>query len=409
MRAETIEISDYNVLDLFASADSSEEQNNRIYEFLDCKDREGAKCLFVYYVGHGGFLENQDYFLSVFTTQKDRRHISGMRFDAIAQTIQKVAGSLKTYIILDCCYAANALKSFQSDKISDLIDVKAAQLLPASGTAILAASSKSEAARSDGENSHTMFAEALSKTLEEGSMTAGEYMSIRDVSEEVARRINFSYGMDGVRPEVHTPQQNNSDIADMYLFKNPCYDKAKNHDKEKYYSEVYHSNKRISFALWRNIPAYLPPGVRHPCDIVQIKGKDNWRVSVKTNVEAGGLLKITHKKGFVRFSYNIVINSGKNIFFGLSSTKTEKVGEIGGRLYRYADTKGESKRHDERIFLMKGIINDNNWHEGKIYFDFSDEKEHQLMYLIFMANSRYLADRGSAEFILSDVVVFAEN
>src|SRR4051812_15042856 len=52
-----------NVLNLFNDSSSVLEQDQKITEFLS--DKKAAKDIIIYYVGHGGFLSDRDYFLAL--------------------------------------------------------------------------------------------------------------------------------------------------------------------------------------------------------------------------------------------------------------------------------------------------------------------------------------------------------
>src|SRR5579864_3198083 len=110
-----------NLLDLFNSPKTWDEIDEEIGKFLDQRisamkiSENAARDVLIYFIGHGGFADqSQDYHLALYRT----RHGSGLRASAIpmkslVETILEKARHLRRFMILDCCFAGSAFRSFQ--------------------------------------------------------------------------------------------------------------------------------------------------------------------------------------------------------------------------------------------------------------------------------------------------------
>jgi Caspase domain len=202
-----------NVLDLFDSSKSPHDQCEEIHDFLE-QNRE-ATDLIVYYVGHGGFLHDQTYFLALRKTATGREHTTGLRAGDLATTLREGFRRGRTYVILDCCFAGNAPPLFQAP----LHDVIEQQMR---GVAMLNASSRDKGAIVPPGSLRTMFSECLCSVLLEGIPGRGQRISLRELRDAVAERIEKQYADQPKSwPEVHSPRQQGGDVADFALFPNP--------------------------------------------------------------------------------------------------------------------------------------------------------------------------------------------
>jgi hypothetical protein len=200
------------VLDRFDSPQSPNALCEEIAGFL--RGRPSAADLIVYYVGHGGFLDDQSYFLALRETATDLEHASALRFVDLATTLKKAFRKRRIFVILDCCFAGSALPLLQGPA-QDLIAQQT------HGIALLSASARDKAAIVPRGGPRTMFSDCLCDVLSAGIAGGQERVSLRQVREAVVARIGEKYP-DGARawPEVHTPRQDGVDIADYPLFPN---------------------------------------------------------------------------------------------------------------------------------------------------------------------------------------------
>jgi hypothetical protein len=215
-----------NLLDLFNAEDVSANLNDKIVNFLKARATEmksrnqPARDLLVYYVGHGGFTEEGEYFLAIRDTRSDCELLSSFPIKALAKTLKEHIW-LRRYLILDCCFAAQAYSAFQSDPLP----VACRQTMdefPKKGTALLCASSRHHPAIILPSQDHTMFSGALLHILRQGYPEDPEKFSLATVGVRTRDLIKERHPSVAVRPEVHSPDQREGDVAILPLFPNPA-------------------------------------------------------------------------------------------------------------------------------------------------------------------------------------------
>ena len=211
-------LSSDSICNLFNDNSHVNEQDLRVGEFLshhppDCD-------LLIYYVGHGGFLSNREYFLALRSTEAHREHLTSFRIVALAQTLKPLALTRKLFLILDCCFAGEAVKEFQSAEVASIAEAKVFESLPEVGTALLIAASKDETAIAPSGNKFTMFSESLLEVLQRGIPEKPPSLSLMDVGTQARLLIERKYGLSAVKPEVHAPRQPRGVISTLPLFPN---------------------------------------------------------------------------------------------------------------------------------------------------------------------------------------------
>ncbi|HTO84129.1 MAG TPA: S8 family serine peptidase [Methylomirabilota bacterium] len=207
-----------DMLDCFDSPQLPNALCLRIAKFLE--QHPLATDLVVYYVGHGGFLGTQEYFLACRATREQQKHATGLRVGDLAASIIGSFRNRRVYLILDCCFAGTAADSFQAG--SDDLIAKQSDRLP-TGVSLLNASSREEAAIVPEGGARTMFSECLLEVLKQGIPSRGERLTLREVRNAVADVVTKRYPENAVRPEVHSPRQRDGDVADIPFFPNPAY------------------------------------------------------------------------------------------------------------------------------------------------------------------------------------------
>ena len=213
-----------NLLDLFDSPKTQSDILLAIEQFLSDRQKAleptgGARDLLFYYVGHGGFTSNKDYYLAIQTTKKGSEGYTSIRISDLASAIKSRASGLRRYLILDCCFAASVYKEFQSAPL-EAARVQVLDNLPTSGTTLLCSSSARTVSLAPEGAAHTMFSGALLQVLREGVPHIKRPLSMALVGERVRERIRKLYPEDAVRPEVHSPDQRDDDLKDLPLFPN---------------------------------------------------------------------------------------------------------------------------------------------------------------------------------------------
>jgi hypothetical protein len=198
-----------NLLDLFDSEDEPAPQLQRMATFL--KDRgttlenagRPSAQLILYYVGHGGFV-NDDFYLAIRTSEKDSLIASSLSPKSLAEVIAQNARKLRCFLLIDSCFAMTAGRAFESSSIN--------------GVSLLSSSASGQASRATHGEPYTMFSGALLRVLEEGEKEGPEWFSLRTLRKAVAKHIPVT----GVFPVESSPVRHDGDqdIADSPLFPN---------------------------------------------------------------------------------------------------------------------------------------------------------------------------------------------
>jgi hypothetical protein len=158
---------------------------------------------------------NLEYFLALRTTTETERYATGLRVSDLAQAVNRNAAKLRAIIILDCCYAGEAVRYFTGgDPVAD-----PSSKIPFGLTLFTASSSRQEAVVPAAEK-RTMFSGCVLDVLHSGIPERGPLLSIKDVADAARLLINQRYPDNGVRPEIHSPRQRYGDVADYGLFPN---------------------------------------------------------------------------------------------------------------------------------------------------------------------------------------------
>src|SRR5665213_581756 len=165
-------LADEAICDLFDLEQLPSQQLVSIGRFLEKAskqvDRDTLCNLIVYYVGHGYFAgQRQEYHVALSCLEMGYDATTGLKISELAEVLKERARSFRRFVILDCCFAAEALKEFQG-AAEDAIYAKAKGAfaedtprrpvaVPRRGTALYCAADKDHVARSPHELPRTMF------------------------------------------------------------------------------------------------------------------------------------------------------------------------------------------------------------------------------------------------------------
>jgi CHAT domain/Caspase domain len=219
-----------NLLNLFDSDEPPDSLLEQIENFLEEHLKPGEKepapqDLLFYYLGHGGFTADNKYRLAVARTRPDSDS-SSIRMVDLAKSIKNKAAQLRKYLILDCCFAAEAFKYFQSNRQSTPGEAAQVELrdalAPATGTTMLCSSSAIETSKAPEEEKYTMFSGALLQTLRKGITRSKRRITMAQLGESVGMIIRQQFKDEAVRPQVFSPDQDEDDLKDIELFPNPA-------------------------------------------------------------------------------------------------------------------------------------------------------------------------------------------
>ena len=253
-----------NLLNLFNSNQSPDDIDIEIGQFLDKRILEltetglEARDLIIYFTGHGGFADRgSSYYLAIRRTRRVNRIASSIPIVSLAHTIREKARYLRHIMILDCCFAAAATTTFQGvgpayaaiQKTIGAFNVHAkGRGIPKKGTSLLCSSSgKVPSITLSGER-HTTFSAALLQILKSGTKQHQGNMSLYTVAHLMEDFLHTTYGDEVPRPEVHSPDQSEGDVAAVPLFPNTSSDEATELEQD-FLTDVVNYRNYLSSAI----------------------------------------------------------------------------------------------------------------------------------------------------------------
>ncbi|MBC7908038.1 MAG: DUF4115 domain-containing protein [Rhodospirillaceae bacterium] len=217
---KTVDIIAEDVLYLVDSEADVLQQIEEITEFLE--QRSEAERAIFYYVGHGIFGGDRDYYLTLRRTRERQELFTSIRVKSLAHVFENFFGGKQLIIVLDCCFSGEAAASFMSP-ITDVIKSKVYSAFPEAGTALLVAASKDEPALALLGADLTMFTEGLVQILETGVSWAGDRLSLAQLGRAIREYIKAKHGYRAVLPQVHSPRQIGVDVASLPIFANSAF------------------------------------------------------------------------------------------------------------------------------------------------------------------------------------------
>lgn len=224
-----------NILDLFDNDSSSSSIDEQIHEFLASRasalkaESQDVSDVVIYYTGHGLFTPPSDtYALALRYTTRARLGASSLHIDHLAEALRQHVRFSRRFVILDCCFAASAYSSFESEPLDVAIRQSTAAFITR-GTALLCASAQDRPAKSRlstgaTPSGMTLFSESLMGVLTEGMpQVTDSLLSLRDVGLGVEQRMKAQAHGEGPRPQVKSPDERDGDPATVPLFPNVAY------------------------------------------------------------------------------------------------------------------------------------------------------------------------------------------
>ncbi|HTF69626.1 MAG TPA: hypothetical protein VK638_43795 [Edaphobacter sp.] len=216
-----------NILDLFDDSRFPGDQLEEVATFISTKQNSGAAAevpenLFIYYVGHGLFTSDRKYCFAVRCTNENNIGFSAIRGRDLADVIREQAVFFRRFLILDCCFASSMYGEFLSAP-GQAATTQLLESLPERGTSLLCASSPQDVALAPANGDLTMFSDSLLKALSSGNPSSGPRMSLSELGAMVRNILRRDYPSNWVRPEIHTPDMREGDIALLPIFPNPAW------------------------------------------------------------------------------------------------------------------------------------------------------------------------------------------
>jgi hypothetical protein len=214
-----------NVIWLFDESGSPSDQLEDVSEFLERRTKElkdaktPAKDLITYYVGHGLFWgPDRAYCLAIRSTNERNEGPTSIRVSDLASIIKAHARFLRRFLIIDCCFSSSAQKEFQSGPL-EVARTKLLNELPQRGTTLLCSASAQDPSIAPQGLSRTMFSDGLLTSLR----TLGPWLSLSELGDLVIANLKEGYPDTWVKPEVHSPDQREGNVANVHLFPNAAF------------------------------------------------------------------------------------------------------------------------------------------------------------------------------------------
>lgn len=237
-------LADEAILDLFDSHHQASQLLLTIGKFLkSCQGQGGTgkdalNNLLVYYVGHGFFAgQSHEYALALSGLVKDFEMATGLPLAALADLLKEHGRNYRRFVLLDCCFAAEALREFQGAADDALVRKASAAFeehtpkrqleVPRQGTTLFCAADKDSVAISPQSLQRTMFSDALLNVLQKGDPDRAGDLTLVDIRDLTWEQLRGQH-QKPVRPALHSPDQSQGDIAQLVpLFPNPGYREAR--------------------------------------------------------------------------------------------------------------------------------------------------------------------------------------
>src|SRR5271166_2417867 len=241
-----------NIKSLFDSLDDAAEQLDQAASFIERHRRltagtdQSPRDLLVLYVGHGDFEgEARDFYLSIRRTNQQRPLITSITARELGNLIRRSAGDLRTYLIIDCCFAAALQYGFMTSPLG-LAELKLHEALPptslginlaidevpTSGVALLAAAGLNKPALAPSGQALTAFTTALLDVLNSGHTRLGPRLTLQDIHLLVERRVSDLFP-DASRPEMRPLQQSRGRVELLPFFPNPAFEAGRRAEERR--------------------------------------------------------------------------------------------------------------------------------------------------------------------------------
>jgi hypothetical protein len=177
--AEGMGVPMHNIKSFFNSFDEPSEQLDQAQNFVNRRRHEykevGKKItdLLIYYAGHGDFeRDGREFYMAIKRTHTQWPLLTSITANALGDWVRRTGQDLRTYLIIDCCFAAAAQLGFQTSPI-DLAEKRLHEALPNSiesddgigfpsaGVALLAAAGMNDTTFAPPEEEYSRFTKHL--------------------------------------------------------------------------------------------------------------------------------------------------------------------------------------------------------------------------------------------------------
>ena len=76
----------------------------------------------IYYCGHGSFLRDRTYFLTLAGTRRGFEASTGFKLRELRHDLENRLLDRRLHVVLDCCYAGEAVKEFMGPSIERAVE-----------------------------------------------------------------------------------------------------------------------------------------------------------------------------------------------------------------------------------------------------------------------------------------------
>jgi WD40 repeat protein len=199
-------------LDMFDQERTPAAMVDDVSSFLDA--HKDVTDLIIYYCGHGGFLPDQSYYLALRGTREGREATTGLQLKQFWIDLEDVLAGRRIYVVLDCCFAAAALRTWMSDNsISKMIVDQTEAGFPHSGTVLLAAASPKIAAIAPEGRATTLFSGHFADAIRAGIKGGPKMLSLIELAQSIRERILLEPLKHRVMPSLLAPHQEQGDVS----------------------------------------------------------------------------------------------------------------------------------------------------------------------------------------------------
>lgn len=274
-----------NVLNLFDDDLQPGQIDASIRHFIVDRntDNKDITDLIIYYVGHGFYLKDSEYFLAIRATSSDSRASTAFKISYLKDILIDLAPNMKTLVILDACFSSGAI--VELSQLGDTIRVMENSFnFVRNRTVLFCAAAAKEWAISPPASDFTMFSGSLLHILEKGHEKGSRYLCLRDVAQLVNEHIRATFGNEGVPAQIHVPYQDLRDLTIDPYFPNCAYPISDVNDRM---DEIYDRLEVIEgkLRLIDDGPAAGGEGASSPHDGFPI-GETAWCAHVIAQAEA---------------------------------------------------------------------------------------------------------------------------
>lgn len=217
--AELLALNENDTLDLFDSDLDVTGHYDQIKTFVSTRIPVASSAvLVIYYVGHGDFTAEGDFYLALRSTREGSlKRSTGFSATLFKDLLKERARDLRTLCIFDCCFSAAALASLQANSPVEAMK-RQIHVDESPGLVLLASSGKDMPSFAHPDGRYTYFSEALVQVLEAGDPDGAKHLSMAALHRLVVARLPSVGG--SVRPELHAPVQGRGVISEVPLIPN---------------------------------------------------------------------------------------------------------------------------------------------------------------------------------------------